>query len=91
MPTGQVAGFKLVPLDTKACSSAGFKTDADALSLYYERGNEEAVAFIKAYLRYNAIKTYLKLCRRYRKKFRLLRQNTSPVYAVCYKHRQTVV
>ena len=60
VPTGQVAGFKLVPLDTKACSSAGFKTDADALSLYYERGNEEAVAFIKAYLRYNAIKTYLK-------------------------------
>ena len=38
----------------------GFKTDADALSLYRERGNEEAFTFIERYLRYNAIKTYLK-------------------------------
>ena len=31
MPTGRVAGFKLTPLDPKGCSTAGFKTDADAL------------------------------------------------------------
>lgn len=60
MPTGKVAGFKLVPLDPKGCSTAGFKTDAEALSIYKERGNAEAVLFIKSYLRYNAIKTYLK-------------------------------
>ena len=52
MPTGRVAGFKLTPLDPKGCSTAGFKTDADALSLYKERGTPEAVLFIKNYLRY---------------------------------------
>ena len=50
MPTGKVAGFKLTPLDPKGCSTAGFKTDADALSLYKERGTPEAVLFIKNYL-----------------------------------------
>ena len=60
MPTSRVSGFKLVPLDPKGCSTAGFKTDSDALSIYKERGSPEAVLFIKNYLRFNAIKTYLK-------------------------------
>ena len=60
MPTNEVAGFKLAPISVMSCSTQGFKTDADALSLYRERGNEQAFIFIERYLRFNAIKTYLK-------------------------------
>lgn len=59
-PTSHVAGFKLSPISVMSCSTQGFKTDADVLSLYKERGNKEAYAFIEKYLRFNAIKTYLK-------------------------------
>ena len=36
MPTNEVAGFKLAPISVMSCSTQGFKTDADALSLYRE-------------------------------------------------------
>ena len=58
--TSHVAGFKLSPISVMSCSTQGFKTDAEALSLHRERGNEESALFVKRYLRYNAIKTYLK-------------------------------
>ena len=83
--------LKLTPLDPKGCSTAGFKTDADALSLYKERGTPEAVLFIKNYLRYNAIKTYLKtFIEGIEKNLDYSDRNTSTVYAMCYKYWQTI-
>ena len=57
--TTEVAGFKLVPRSPVDIASAGFKTDKVTLSNRLDALEGDAHEFIKAYTRYNALKTYI--------------------------------
>ena len=57
--TGQVAGFKLVPRDPMDTASAGFKTDKVTLENRQTDLSGDAYDFVVAYVRYNALRTYL--------------------------------
>tara|TARA_B100000073_G_scaffold97580_1_gene77566 strand:+ start:3038 stop:4567 length:1530 start_codon:yes stop_codon:yes gene_type:complete len=57
--TKEVAGFKLVPRSPVDIASAGFKTDKVTLSNRLGELDGDAYEFIKAYTRYNALKTYI--------------------------------
>jgi len=58
--TGQVGGFKLVPRDAYDVSTHGFKTDRPTLESLSMSANDEQKKFISAYIKYNAIGTYLR-------------------------------
>lgn len=58
--TGKVAGFKLVPRGPADCANAGFKTNKETLEELLEyTTNLECRQFIKDWIEYNAISTYL--------------------------------
>jgi DNA polymerase-1 len=57
--TGEVAGFKLVPRNVVDVASAGFKTDKETLTERAMDMQGEAREFAEAYIRYNALRTYL--------------------------------
>jgi len=57
--TGEVAGFKLVPRDPMDTASAGFKTDKITLENRQTDLSGDAHEFVVAYVRYNALRTYL--------------------------------
>jgi len=57
--TGEVAGFKLVPRDPMDTASAGFKTDKVTLENRQTDLSGDAHEFVTAYVRYNALRTYL--------------------------------
>lgn len=57
--TGKVAGFKLVPRNVHDIASAGFKSDKVTLEERTRELTLEGQAFAKAYIRYNALRTYL--------------------------------
>ena len=59
VPTGEVAGFKLVPRDPMDTASAGFKTDKVTLENRQTDLSGDAHEFVTAYVRYNALRTYL--------------------------------
>ena len=58
-PSSEVAGFKLIPRSTMDVASAGFRTDKVTLSSRLDELTGDAHAFITAYTRYNALKTYI--------------------------------
>ena len=58
-PTREVAGFKLVPRDTFDTAAAGFKTDKTTLEDRSIELSGQAKEFATAYIRYNALRTYL--------------------------------
>jgi len=60
IPTGKVAGFKLVPKDSYDVSSHGFKTDRLTLETLALTANKEQKKFVSSYIKYNAISTYLR-------------------------------
>ena len=60
IPTGKVAGFKLVPKDSYDVSSHGFKTDRLTLETLALVANKEQKKFVSSYIKYNAISTYLR-------------------------------
>ena len=60
LPTGKIAGFKLIPRDSYDISSHGFKTDRPTLEALAMSGNKEQKKFIESYIKYNAISTYLR-------------------------------
>ena len=57
--TGEVAGFKLIPRTTRDTASAGFKTDKVTLEDRLSELEGDAREFCEAYVRYNALRTYL--------------------------------
>jgi DNA polymerase-1 len=57
--TGDVAGFKLIPRTPKDTASAGFKTDKVTLEDRLSELEGDAREFCEAYVRYNALRTYL--------------------------------
>ena len=57
--TGAVAGFKLIPRTTHDTASAGFKTDKVTLEDRLSELEGDAREFCEAYVRYNALRTYL--------------------------------
>jgi len=57
--TGEVAGFKLIPRTTHDTASAGFKTDKVTLEDRLSELEGDAREFCEAYVRYNALRTYL--------------------------------
>tara|TARA_S200002703_G_scaffold97774_1_gene84426 strand:- start:1 stop:1530 length:1530 start_codon:yes stop_codon:yes gene_type:complete len=57
--TGEVAGFKLIPRTPKDTASAGFKTDKVTLEDRLSELEGDAREFCEAYVRYNALRTYL--------------------------------
>lgn len=57
--TGEVAGFKLIPQGVFSVASAGFKTDRDTLESVMTSLRGSAREFAEAYIRYNAVRTYL--------------------------------
>ena len=59
-PLGKVGGFKLVPKDSYDVSTHGFKTDRPTLETLALSANDEQKKFIGAYIKYNAIGTYLR-------------------------------
>ena len=59
VPTGQVAGFKIVPRTTWDTASAGFRTDKVTLEERLDELRGDAREFVSAYTRYNALKTYI--------------------------------
>ena len=59
VPTGEVAGFKLIPRDPMDTASAGFKTDKVTLENRQTDLSGDAYDFVVAYVRYNALRTYL--------------------------------
>ena len=59
-PTGHVAGFKLVPRDPYDVAAAGFKTDKETLESMFTSLRGEAREFAEAYIRYSAVRTYLR-------------------------------
>ena len=58
--TGIVGGFKLIPRDSYDVSIHGFKTDRLTLETLSMSSSGEQKKFISAYIRYNAIGTYLR-------------------------------
>ena len=58
-PTSEVAGFKVVPRDPYDTASAGFKTDKTTLEDRAIELSGDAKEFATAYIRYNALRTYL--------------------------------
>lgn len=59
-PTAVVAGFKLVPRNTSDIANAGFKTSKETLEELQEyTTNLDCIRFIKEWIEYNAISTYL--------------------------------
>ena len=59
VPTGQVAGFKLVPRNTWDTAAAGFRADKVTLEERLDELQGDAREFVSAYTRYNALKTYI--------------------------------
>jgi DNA polymerase-1 len=59
VPTGQVAGFKIVPRTTWDTAAAGFRTDRLTLEERLPELRGDAHEFVSAYTRYNALKTYI--------------------------------
>ena len=59
MPTREVAGFKVVPRDPYDTAAAGFKTDKTTLEDRAIELSGDAKEFATAYIRYNALRTYL--------------------------------
>ena len=60
VPTNQVAGFKLLPRDPYDVAAAGFKTDKETLESMFTSLRGEAREFAEAYIRYSAVRTYLR-------------------------------
>ena len=58
--TGEVAGFKLVPRDTFDTAAGGFKTDKATLEEMMTDLRGDAREFAEAYVRYSAVRTYLR-------------------------------
>jgi len=58
-PTREVAGFKVVPRDPYDTAAAGFKTDKTTLEDRAIELSGDAKEFATAYIRYNALRTYL--------------------------------
>jgi DNA polymerase I-like protein with 3'-5' exonuclease and polymerase domains len=58
-PTGQVAGFKLIPRGPMDVAAAGFKADKTTLEDRMDAMQGSGREFAKAYTRYNALRTYL--------------------------------
>ena len=59
VPTGQVAGFKIVPRSTWDTAAAGFRADKVTLEERLDELQGDAREFVSAYTRYNALKTYI--------------------------------
>ena len=59
-PLGNVGGFKLIPRNSYDVSTHGFKTDRPTLETLALSANGEQKRFIEAYIKYNAIGTYLR-------------------------------
>ncbi|WP_290940890.1 DNA polymerase [Hyphomonas sp.] len=59
VPSNTVAGFKLVPTDSYDVATAGFKTDKNTLEMRSSDLSGDALEFVTAYTRYNALRTYL--------------------------------
>ena len=59
VPTGQVAGFKMVPRNTWDTAAAGFRADKVTLEERLDELQGDAREFVSAYTRYNALKTYI--------------------------------
>ena len=57
--TGEVAGFKIIPRTPRDTASAGFKTDKVTLEDRLPELSGDAREFCEAYVRYNALRTYL--------------------------------
>lgn len=57
--TGEVAGFKLLPRNPMDIASAGFKTDKETLSERLDSMSGAGRCFVKSYIRYNALRTYI--------------------------------
>ncbi len=60
IPSNQVAGFKLIPRDPYDVAAAGFKTDKETLESMFTSLRGEAREFAEAYIRYSAVRTYLR-------------------------------
>ena len=59
-PTKVVAGFKLIPRDVNDIANAGFKTSKETLEEFTEYTTDgNCIRFIKEWIEYNAISTYL--------------------------------
>lgn len=58
--TEEVAGFKLIPRDPYDVASAGFKTDKATLEEVMTDLRGDAREFAEAYVRYSAVRTYLR-------------------------------
>ena len=59
LSTGEVAGFKMIPRTPRDTASAGFKTDKVTLDDRLTELEGDAREFCEAYIRYNALRTYL--------------------------------
>ena len=59
IPTGKVAGFKIIPRDPMDTAAAGFRTDKVTLDNISSNLSGDAKEFVTAYVRYNALRTYL--------------------------------
>ena len=57
--TREVAGFKLIPRGVADVASAGFKADKVTLEERRQDLTGDAREFVEAYVRYNALRTYL--------------------------------
>ena len=58
--TGEVAGFKITPRDPYDTAAAGFKTDKSTLEEIVTSLRGDAREFAKSYVRYSALRTYLR-------------------------------
>ena len=54
------AGLKLKPRNVIDCSAMGFKTDKEILESYLSTASDETHEFLVKYVRYSAIRTYLR-------------------------------
>ena len=54
------AGLKLKPRNVIDCSAMGFKTDKEILESYLSTASDEVHEFLVKYVRYSAIRTYLR-------------------------------
>ena len=58
--TNERAGLKLKPRNVIDCSAMGFKTDKNILESYLSTADDAIHEFLKKYVRYSAIRTYLR-------------------------------
>ena len=58
--TNEVAGFRLIPRDTFDTAAGGFKTDKSTLEDMMTDLRGDARDFAEAYVRYSAVRTYLR-------------------------------